>query len=196
MFERFFGGKVNCAKTDIGKFCGSKRNRLILLAVVASVCVLAFSGTGKGEAKEKETERSSMSTENISAYTRENEKHLCEVLTKISGAGKVEAMLTYDFTREKILAQNTNSQSSENCETEKTATVSESEKTVFTYGSGNSEEPYVTKEKMPQVAGVLIVAEGASDENVRLEIYEAVKALYGVSGHRVKISAYAASGEK
>jgi hypothetical protein len=35
---------------------------------------------------------------------------------------------------------------------------------------------------------VLIVASGAGNEGVRLELYEAVRALYGISGHRIKIT--------
>ena len=46
----------------------------------------------------------------------------------------------------------------------------------------------MVKEKAPQVAGVLVVAEGAADESVRLKIYEAVKALYGMPSHRIKVT--------
>ena len=41
---------------------------------------------------------------------------------------------------------------------------------------------------MPEIDGVLVVASGAASEKVRLEIYDAVKALYGIAAHRIKIS--------
>lgn len=196
MFGKFFGNGGNYVETDNGKFGGNKRNRLILFVIIGAVCVLAFSGRDKGDTKEKIVETAQLGAENVSAYAKENEQRLSEVLEKIAGAGKVEVMLNYDFTVEKILAQNKRSQSSNSGESEKTANASEKEENVLVYGSGNAEQPYVTKEKMPSVAGAFIVAEGAGDETVRLEIYEAVKALYGVSGHRVKVSAYAEGGGK
>lgn len=41
---------------------------------------------------------------------------------------------------------------------------------------------------MPAPVGVLVVAEGAKDEKVKYEIYEAVKALFGLSAHRIKVT--------
>ena len=62
----------------------------------------------------------------------------------------------------------------------------ESDSTVVGTKSGG--EPYVTEQKMPEIDGVLVVASGAASEKVRLEIYDAVKALYGIAAHRIKIS--------
>jgi len=44
------------------------------------------------------------------------------------------------------------------------------------------------EEKTPKIGGVLVVAEGAGDERVRVEIYDAVKAIYGVAAHRIKVA--------
>ena len=57
----------------------------------------------------------------------------------------------------------------------------------MTGGSRNG-EPYVVEEKTPEITGVLVVASGAADEKVRLEIYDAVKALYGIAAHRIKVT--------
>ena len=46
----------------------------------------------------------------------------------------------------------------------------------------------MVREKLPYPIGVVVVAEGASDERVRNEIYEAVKALYGLSANRIKVT--------
>ena len=58
-------------------------------------------------------------------------------------------------------------------------------------GSGTEEKPFVVKEKLPVPSGVLVAATGAGSEHVKLEIYEAVKALYGISPHRIKVTAAA-----
>ena len=44
------------------------------------------------------------------------------------------------------------------------------------------------EEKLPYPIGVVVVAEGAKNDNVRNEIYEAVKALYGLAANRIKIT--------
>ena len=53
---------------------------------------------------------------------------------------------------------------------------------------GGDGEPYVVREKLPYPIGVIVVSEGARDSLVRNEIYEAVKALYGLSANRIKIT--------
>ena len=53
---------------------------------------------------------------------------------------------------------------------------------------GGNSSPYVVQEKLPYPIGVVVVAEGAKNDNVRNEIYEAVKALYGLAANRIKIT--------
>ena len=48
--------------------------------------------------------------------------------------------------------------------------------------------PYVVEERKPVPAGILIVAEGAENEEVRNKLYEAAKAIFGLSAHRIKIT--------
>ena len=51
-------------------------------------------------------------------------------------------------------------------------------------------QPYVLRALMPQVQGVLILAEGAESSVVQQELLEAVQALLGVSASSVHIAPY------
>ena len=61
-----------------------------------------------------------------------------------------------------------------------------SESTVFSQSDGD-ETPFVNKEILPKIDGVLIVAEGGADASVRKNISEAVEALFGLDAHKIKI---------
>lgn len=46
---------------------------------------------------------------------------------------------------------------------------------------------YQNADKLPEVRGVLVVAEGASDSVTRVKIYEAVQALFSIDAHKISI---------
>ncbi len=61
----------------------------------------------------------------------------------------------------------------------------DSDSLVTDNGSGSS--PYVIKQIMPEVEGVIIVADGGDKPTVKNEIYEAVQALFPVPTHKIKV---------
>lgn len=54
---------------------------------------------------------------------------------------------------------------------------------------GRTEEPLITHTKRPEIAGVLVVADGADDPAIRLRLLEAVSTALDVPAHRVEIEA-------
>ena len=52
---------------------------------------------------------------------------------------------------------------------------------------GKGEEPYVVSEYYPQIEGVMIVAQGADNIDVKTSLYEGVKSLLNVSANRVQV---------
>ncbi len=181
--------KIIDVKVDGDKGIIQKKNKWLIGAIVIAVCFLAFGSFG-GDKKEKPQQTNGeIGVEPDSEYIRETEERLAEILSGIKGAGNVKVMMNFDVRGEKVLAKN----KTDSLETQVTEQGSESrssgEESILLYGSGGGEQPYVVKERLPVPSGVLVIATGASDEKVRLEIYEAVKALYGMSGHRIKITA-------
>lgn len=164
-----------------------KPNMIVIWIIIAAVAVLA-AGSFLGGDSDKE-EAAQPSTDDTTEYVREQEARLEKILKMINGAGDVSVFISIEGGGEKILARDDKFKL-----TEDTATGSaqsreeESESSVVMSGKGSGSEPYVVEEKTPQIAGILVVAEGAANEKVRLEIYEAVKAVYGVSPHRIKVT--------
>lgn len=184
---------INVNVDENGKGKIEKRNKWIIALVLVSVLILAFwNSDGEEKKKSAETDIADMPFSAVDTeYITNAETRLGDILSKIKGAGRVKVMITFDAGEEKVLAENQNSQLETQHSEDETQTKSQEENDILIYDSKQGEEPFIVKEKLPIPAGVLVVASGAGNESVRLELYEAVKALYGISGHRVKISAAA-----
>ena len=52
-------------------------------------------------------------------------------------------------------------------------------------GSGGT--PYVIQERVPEVEGVLVLADGAGSATVKAQIAEAVQALFPVEAHKIRV---------
>ena len=186
MFKEFFGGKRGYVVDENG-VPQKKRRSAVLIVIAAAVLILALSG--RGTEKPKKSAETAPNTEfDIAAYTRETEQRLAGMISEINGAGRVEVMVAFDTAYEKVIAKNEKNGRTTSADGEKTANESQNEASIQVFGTGNAQQPYVLKEKLPVPSGVAVAATGAGDEKVRLEIYEAVKALYGISGNRIKVT--------
>ncbi len=162
-----------------------KPNKIIIFILISAVLILVLgSFFDGGEKKEEKTEKISYTSEE----TREEEKRLELILKKINGAGDVSVFISYEDGGEMVLARDIKSKVEEESDGTTTSKNSEDESTVVMVEEGSDTSPYVTEERKPEVSGILVVAEGASAEKVRNEIYDAVKAIYGVAAHRIKIT--------
>lgn len=174
------------AENGIGN---SKKSKVLVFVIIAAILILAFSGTGSTKKEDKTIAKDGGGDELFAEqYITENEKRLETILEAVQGAGEVSVMITVEDIGEKVIAENEKTENDRANDGEKTSSSQNKEQTAILYGAGADERPFVLKEKLPMPSGVLVVATGAGDERVRLEIYEAVKALYGVSGHRIKVT--------
>ncbi|MDE7223896.1 MAG: hypothetical protein K2O34_08970, partial [Acetatifactor sp.] len=127
-------------------------------------------------------------TEEYAAYLEEK---LEETLSRISGVGTVQVMITLKATQELVLEKDHQTQSSSTTEEDSQGgsrsvnQLSRSENTVY-HSSGNN-EPYVVKTLLPQVEGVVVVAQGAGTGNISRNITDVVQALFNVEAHKVKV---------
>lgn len=127
-------------------------------------------------------------TEEYAAYL---EERLEKTLSQISGVGAVQVMITLRATQELVLEKDRQTQSSITTEEDSqggsrsVSQISRSENTVY-HSSGNS-EPYVIKTMLPQVEGVVVVAQGAGTGNINRNITDVVQALFNVEAHKVKV---------
>jgi len=173
----------------------------VLLLVVAMPTGRSSSKTAKGQNAQTEIAQTNGTGSGESDYEKTLETRLAQILEGMDGVGKVQVMITFQDQGESVvekdvtMRQDTGAGSSGQDSaggTTGTAGVGSSgsressESTVFSQSDGN-EIPFVNKEILPKIDGVLIVAEGGADAGVRKNISEAVEALFGLDAHKIKI---------
>ncbi|MCC5909941.1 MAG: stage III sporulation protein AG [Clostridiaceae bacterium] len=120
------------------------------------------------------------------------EYRLKKILENIRGAGEVEVMITFEMGSEIIPASNTtrSTDTTEENDSGGGTRVIESEsitETVVVSNDPGENRPLVLKEIKPQINGVVVVAEGADDIEVKANLYNAVRTVLQVPGHRVQV---------
>lgn len=162
-----------------------KINKIIIIIIIAAILFLAFGGFGK---KEDTSVKESESNFDLNTYKENLEAEAENALSQIKGAGDVKVVLSFESTGKTVIARNNQSKTEKDTGDTDNKEKKEVTDSVVVYGQGQNEKPYVTEEKMPLPSGVLVIAKGAGNETVRNELYEAVKALYGISSHRIKVT--------
>lgn len=168
-----------------------KMPKMLIIIIIAAIIFLAFSDFGTNNAKTKKTE-SKTDNEIIKPtsdeYVRNTEKRLKEVLEKINGAGTVTVFINSDSGGEKVLAVDKKTKESNTENNENTDKNYETEENIVLSGQSPEQSPYITEELFPKPSGILIIAEGAENDRVKLEIYEAVRAIFGLPANRIKVT--------
>jgi stage III sporulation protein AG len=71
--------------------------------------------------------------------------------------------------------------------TRQTTEDSGSGQLVMNRNGAGGEQPVVERELAPQVAGVLVVAEGAGDSRVRAKLFEATRVAMGIEPQKIVV---------
>lgn len=124
-----------------------------------------------------------------SDYSTLLENKLENILSQLKGVGEVKVMITLEDTTEVVPAFNTtknNETTRENDAQGGTREIVREDMTVQVVTNDNG-EPIVLKEVRPTIKGVIVIAEGAENLEVKEMLYEAVKTVLGVPGNRVEV---------
>jgi stage III sporulation protein AG len=175
-----------------------KDNLLIILLVGVLLVVITWPTTSNNNKKAAQTKQEAKAStvqaqsETLS-YIDEQEKRLEEVLSKVSGVGAVEVMITLKSSKELIVEKDTPTTSStskeEDAEGGKRDTVDKSstEATVYEQSNEGKSTPYVVKELEPEIEGIIVIAKGGDDPVIVKNISDAVLALFQVEAHKIKV---------
>ena len=132
------------------------------------------------------------STENsvIDDYERTYETQLKEALDAIVGVEDVTVVVNVDATEKKVLEKNRNTQTQITDETDREGGKRKvedqsTEEQLVIIQNGEKEVPIVIETKKPEIRGVLVVAKGAENIQVKKWIVEAVTRSLDVPSHRV-----------
>ena len=133
-------------------------------------------------------------------YAADLERRLTEVLENMEEVGRVKVMITLKSSSELVVEKETPLNRSMTTETDaqggtRTVSTSEMGESVVYSTEGSSSEPYVVKSYVPEIEGVLVVAEGAGNGKVNRTVTEIVQALFGVEAHKVMVVKMGAKSE-
>ena len=171
-----------------------KRSDWLILVLAGILILIIALPTDTKEKKQAEKSKENISKENntMEASKDEIERKLEEILEKIDGAGDVKVMITYQDSGTQVVEKDKNTSENSLEESDSTGGVRSTkeqqlqESTVYEEAdAGNT--PFVSKELLPKVEGILIVASGGDNQKVKQNISEAVLALFQVEAHRIKI---------
>ncbi len=170
-----------------------KENRAKLVTVVGILILVLILVSELGSSCTKKEDTKKTETFDCEAYADSVEKRLCEIVGSIKGAGRVKVLVTLENSEEYIYASDSkqNSDSSEKNGTDGTVstdTKSDSEESVIIVDGEKGREALVRTMKLPTVGGVVVVCDGAENEEVRERITEAVTTALGISSRRVYVT--------
>lgn len=160
-----------------------KHIELILLSIFVIVLVLIYSST-KTSSSANDVANADFSAETYSKYL---EDKLSGILSNISGAGSVKVMITLDGGMKYEYATESEEITTSNEIGDNTNTkTTKSEEVVLVTINGKT-TPLVIKETYPDVCGVVVVATGASNAQVKLNMMRAIVTLLKVSESSIQI---------
>ena len=155
---------------------------VIAVAVVGLALIFAlsaFGGSGEVATQVKDVDYLAL------------EDRVCEVLSQIKGAGNVRVMINFSDSGEIITATTNNSSVDKTTDTSTSGNRTTESKTdnvspVIIQQDGE-DTPLIVKEIAPDVMGVVVVAEGADNVSVRINLLQAVQTLLNVDSNKVEI---------
>ncbi|MCM1024900.1 MAG: hypothetical protein NC432_00555 [Roseburia sp.] len=125
-------------------------------------------------------------------YAAQLEARLTESLSEMEEVGKVNVMITLKTTEERVVERETSVAGTTTEETDaqggsrRVESRDREERVVYSTTDGDN-QPYVIKAYVPQIEGVLVVAQGAGTGTVNRTVTEIVQALFGIEAHKIKV---------
>ena len=133
-------------------------------------------------------------SDDLTPVEEQLEARLAEILEEVDGAGSVQVTVTLKSGAEYVYAQNVNKQDQTVQEKDQsggnstTNEVNEQDELVLLQsGSGGNSTPIVVKELHPEIAGVLVLAEGANNPALKEELIQAVETVLDIPSYRVMV---------
>lgn len=167
---------------------------LMAVIVVAVMCMIVYGkewGNNSAAPINQVVQTSdTVEVTRISTLEKEMEKKLVQNLQQMSGVGSVQVSVTLssslrsDYATNGSVTKKTTKESDKNGGTRESTEVTENNQLVMPNGAA---QPVIVMEQRPNVAGVLIIAEGASDPNVRENIHNAVRTLLDIPSDKISV---------
>jgi len=121
----------------------------------------------------------------VQSQTNENtEEKLAKILSQVDGAGKVAVQINYATQGEIDYAANKQWKK----QTSEETAIEEQAETIAFYNSGQgTQTALITKKTEPLISGVLIVAQGADNIEVKRDLVKAAAVLFDLPDYKVTV---------
>lgn len=126
-------------------------------------------------------------------FKEEMERQLSLALEQVQGIGKTKIMITLKATKELIINKDRPIKEEENREKDSTggeriqSSKEAEETTILVSNDTGTQIPYVIKELEPEIAGIVVVAQGGDEERIIKEITDACEVLFSLPIHKIKV---------
>lgn len=171
----------------ISKFKKVKHIEVAIAIILGCVALIIFIGSFSKKTSDNNVENNNVntiiSTSSLSEYATSVEDRLKNVLSSIKGVGKVSVFVSVDATPEIVIAEEVE----EKIVTSGSTTTTTTNRTPVLVKNGSSTSTIILIEKAPKIVGILVVAEGASDAKVKVDLINAIKALFEIESNKIEI---------
>lgn len=154
---------------------GEKGRKILLIGGIFLLALLLLSTLFGGEKETTVSEK----PESAAEIEEKLERRLCELISKIDGAGEVSVMVTLDKTAYAVYARDSKLETSGN---------SGSSKETEVVLAGSAKQPLLSGSVMPTVRGAAVVCEGAANPLVREKVANTVAKALNIGISRVYVT--------
>ena len=185
----------------------NKKNieNLVVFLILLIITIIAINTIWGGKKEETNQENGNTSYNKLAEHINNSidsnnsqlneynlEENLEDILSKITGVGKVKVLVTYSETSEVVAMYNEKNTLNNTEETDTNGGVRKIEQTdtdkEIIYEEKNGQKtPITQKVIMPKIEGAIVTAEGASDPAIKTNIIQAVSAATGISTYRIQV---------
>lgn len=163
-----------------------------VVLVFASNIFQDSSEVANTDTQEKEVVQQTFDANDYTNYQKSLQSDLQQILSQIEGVGDVQVMITFESVEEKEIAYNTTQSTSVTSESDNqggervTEQSSEDQNAIMVSQDGGN-TPLVVTEKYPEMKGVIIVAQGASDPNIKYKLMKCVENTLDLPAFKVTV---------
>lgn len=149
--------------------------------------------SGQKSAPVFKASKDSSAKNTIDDYERDYENQLKEILETIIGVEDVSIVVNVDATSLKVFEKNKTKKDTTTEETDKeggkrSVTDQTSEEQIVMIRNGDKETPVVVQTKKPDIRGVLVVAQGVDNVQIKKTIIDAITRVLDVPSYRVAVA--------
>lgn len=192
----------------VGKLQNIKKTDWLALALAGAILLIiampssdtgSLLGNGQNAGSQKtsaellqaqEEQKKNTSVEQAGEYVKELEKRLETVLVQMEGVGTVKVMITISDYGENVVEKDATEHLNTVTEvqsgnTTKTSVEQELKEETICVEDETGTRPYIEKEILPTIEGVVVVAQGGGNPVVVSNISKAAMALFPIEAHKI-----------